>query len=192
MKPVYFKNQDEFRRWLDENHDKAAEIIVGFHKVGTPKHNMTWFQSVDQALCFGWIDGIRRSVDDQKYCIRFTPRKPDSNWSLVNIKKVEELEGKGLMTKPGLDAFNKRKESRSGLYSFENEFPALDNHLEEVFKANEAAWTFFVKQAPSYRKTRIQWVMSARQETTRIARLNKLHYCPVKNSRMTTGSHRTD
>jgi len=100
MKPVYFKNQDEFRRWLDENHDKAAEIIVGFHKVGTPKHNMTWSQSVDQALCFGWIDGIRRSVDDQKYCIRFTPRKPDSNWSLVNIKKVEELEGKGLMTKP--------------------------------------------------------------------------------------------
>jgi uncharacterized protein YdeI (YjbR/CyaY-like superfamily) len=174
MRPVYFKSQDEFRKWLDENHDKASEIFVGFYKVGTSKHNMTWSQSVDQALCYGWIDGIRRSIDSERYCIRFTPRKPDSNWSLVNIKKVEELSGKGLMKKSGMEAFNKRKESKSGIYSFENAFPALDSHLEEIFKANKNAWEFFTNQPPSYRKPRIHWVMSARQETTRITRLNKL------------------
>jgi len=184
MKPVYFKNQDEFRKWLDENHEKAAEIIVGFYKVGTPKHNMTWSQSVDQALCFGWIDGIRRSIDDEKYCIRFTPRKPTSIWSLVNIRKVEDLERKGLMKKPGLEAFNKRKESKSGIYSFENEIPVLNDNFEDRFRANNDAWTFFMKQPPSYRKTRIHWVMSARQEATRTARLNKLITASERRERL--------
>lgn len=174
MGPVYFRNQDEFRSWLEAYHKKAKEIVVGFYKVGTDKHNMSWSQSVDQALCFGWIDGIRRSIDAERYSIRFTPRKPTSIWSDVNIKKVEDLTRKGLMKQPGLDAFNLRKESKSGVYSYENELTRLDSNLEELFKANEKAWAFFEKQAPSYRKTRIRWVMSARQETTRTDRLNKL------------------
>lgn len=174
MAPVYFKNQNEFRKWLEENHNRADEIIVGYYKVGTGKHNMTWSQSVDQALCFGWIDGIRRSIDNEKYCIRFTPRKPASTWSNVNIKKVEDLRKKGLMKKPGLEVFNKRKKTKSGTYSFENRNTRLDGSLEEIFKASKNAWAFFAKQAPSYQKTRIYWVMSAKQETTRIARLTKL------------------
>lgn len=174
MEPVYFKNQDEFRKWLEANYNKATEILVGYYKVGTEKHNMTWSQSVDQAICFGWIDGTRRSIDGEKYCIRFTPRKPTSIWSNVNIKKVADLRKKGLMKKPGLDAFRNRKESKSGTYSFENEFTTLDDRFEEIFKTNEHAWAYFIKQAPSYRKTQTYWVMSAKQETTRIARLNKL------------------
>lgn len=174
MNPIYFKDQNEFRNWLENNHDRAEEIIVGFYKVGTSKHNMTWSQSVDQALCFGWIDGIRRSIDNEKYCIRFTPRKPTSIWSKVNIMKIEDLKEKGLMKKPGLEIFNNRKKSKSGIYSFENEINRLDGNYEQRFKANKNAWTYFIKQAPSYQKTIIHWVMSAKQETTRIARLNKL------------------
>lgn len=184
MNPVYFKDQDEFRDWLEKNHNKEKEIIVGYYKVGTSKHNMTWSQSVDQAICFGWIDGIRRSIDSEKYCIRFTPRKPSSNWSKVNIKKIEDLKRKGLMKKPGLEAFKNRKDSKSGIYSFENEITKMDNNLEEIFKANINAWTFFTNQAPSYQKTRIYWVMSARQETTRIARLNKLITASDNNTRL--------
>ena len=174
MGPVYFRNQNEFRNWLETNHDKAKEIVVGFFKVGTDKHNMTWSQSVDQALCFGWIDGIRRSIDDERYCIRFTPRRPTSIWSDVNVRKVEDLKKKGLMKQPGLDAFNLRKDSKSGVYSYENEMTRIAGNLEEIFRANEKAWAFFEKQAPSYKKTRTRWVMSARQETTRTDRLNKL------------------
>jgi uncharacterized protein YdeI (YjbR/CyaY-like superfamily) len=184
MNPVYFNNQDEFRQWLEKNHNTATEIIVGYYKVGTSKHNMTWSQSVDQALCFGWIDGIRRSIDNERYCIRFTPRKPTSNWSKVNINKIKELKKKGLMNKTGLEAFNNRKDSKSGIYSFENEITKLDSNLEEIFKTNKNAWTFFIKQAPSYQKTRIQWVMSAKQETTRITRLNKLISASDNNIRL--------
>ena len=174
MEPIYFRSQDEFRKWLEANYKKKTEIIVGFYKVGTDKHNMRWSQSVDQALCFGWIDGIRRSMDSERYCIRFTPRKPTSIWSEVNIKKVEDLISKGLMRKAGIEAFEKRKPSKSGIYSYENEISSFDSNMEEIFKTNENAWAFFMKQAPSYRKTRTRWVMSARQETTRLDRLNKL------------------
>jgi uncharacterized protein YdeI (YjbR/CyaY-like superfamily) len=184
MDPVYFKNQNEFRKWLEENHDRADEIIVGYYKVGTNKHNMTWSQSVDQALCFGWIDGIRRSIDNEKYCIRFTPRKPASTWSKVNIKKVGDLRKKGLMKKPGLEVFNNRKKSKSGTYSFENKITRLDGSLEEIFIASKNAWTFFRKQAPSYQKTRIYWVMSAKQDTTRIARLTKLITASEKKTKL--------
>lgn len=184
MDPVFFRNQNEFRKWLENNHNKATEIIVGYYKVGTSNHNMTWSQSVDQALCFGWIDGIRRSIDNEKYCIRFTPRKPTSTWSKVNIRKIGDLKRKGLMKNPGLEVFNNRKDSRSGIYSFENEITVLDGHFEEIFKANKNAWTFFTKQAPSYQKTRIHWVMSARQETTRIARLKKLIEASDNNNRL--------
>jgi uncharacterized protein YdeI (YjbR/CyaY-like superfamily) len=184
MNPVHFKDQNEFRKWLEKNHDTKSEIIVGYHKVGTGKPSMTWSQSVDQALCFGWIDGIRRSVDEESYCIRFTPRKPTSGWSNVNIKKVEELKKNGLMTERGLQVFNNRKESKSGIYSFEKEAAILDKASERVFRSNKVAWDFFAKQAPSYKKTKIYWVMSAKQEATRISRLNKLVLASEKHIRL--------
>lgn len=174
MNPVFFSDQDEFRKWLEKYYDKESEIIVGYYKTWTGKPSMTWSQSVDQAICFGWIDGIRRSIDEERYSIRFTPRKLTSIWSKINIKKVEELRKKGLMEKPGLEAYNNRKASKSGIYSFENQISKLDDNLERLFKDNKTAWDFFVKQAPSYKKVRMYWVMSARQEATRISRLNKL------------------
>jgi uncharacterized protein YdeI (YjbR/CyaY-like superfamily) len=174
MDPIYFKNQDEFREWLEKNHNKESEILVGYHKVKTNKSSMTWSQSVDQALCFGWIDGIRRSIDEEKYCIRFTPRKPGSNWSNINIKKVETLNDKGLMKKEGLESFNKRRKPDLGSYSYEHESQNLPENFEVKFKSNNKAWHFFTNQAPSYKKTLIRWIMSAKQENTKIARLNKL------------------
>jgi uncharacterized protein YdeI (YjbR/CyaY-like superfamily) len=174
MNPVYFQNQSEFREWLEKNHNKESEIIIGYYKVGTGKPSMTWSQSVDQAICFGWIDGIRRSVDKDRYSIRFTPRRLTSNWSNVNIKKVGELKKKGLMKKPGLDIYNKRKDSKSGMWNFDRESIKLDDNLERLFKTNNIAWEFFVKQAPSYQKTKSLWIMSAKQEATKISRLKKL------------------
>jgi len=184
MNPVYFKDQDEFREWLDKNHNIESEIVVGYYKTATGKAGMTWSQSVDQAICFGWIDGIRRSVDGERYSIRFTPRKPASNWSNVNIKKVGELRKKGLMKKPGLEIFENRKDSKSGTYNFENQVTKLDDNFERIFKANVNAWDFFMKQAPSYQKIRIYWIMSARQEETKISRLNKLIMASENHDRL--------
>jgi len=173
MTPTFFKNQSEFRAWLAENHKKETELLVGFYKTGSGKLNMTWSQSVDEALCFGWIDGVRRSIDKDSYCIRFTPRKPTSIWSAVNIQKVEDLTKNGLMQQAGLEAFSRRKAEKSGIYSFEMEAKKLEDHLEHQFKANEAAWLFFTTQAPSYQKTIIHWLMAAKQEATKLARLDK-------------------
>ena len=184
MDPVYFQNEDEFRKWLGKNHDKESEIIVGYYKVGTGKPSMTWSQSVDQAICYGWIDGIRRSIDEERYTIRFTPRRPGSIWSNVNIKKVEELKKKGLMKEPGLKIFNDRKDSKSGIYSFEKEIIKLDNKFEKMFKSNKVAWEFFVRQAPSYQRIRTYWIMSAKQEETKIARLKKLILASEKQTRL--------
>jgi uncharacterized protein YdeI (YjbR/CyaY-like superfamily) len=174
MTPVFFKSQADFRKWLEKNHNTETELLVGYHKVNTGKPSLTWSQSVDQALCFGWIDGIRRSIDEERYCIRFTPRKKSSNWSRVNINKVEELKKKGLMTQSGLDLFNNRKDAGSGTYSFEKEPAKLDENYVSLFMENKTAWGFFNRQPPSYRKPVIHWIMSAKQETTRLNRLNKL------------------
>jgi uncharacterized protein YdeI (YjbR/CyaY-like superfamily) len=184
MNPVYFQDQNEFRKWFEENHNKESEIIVGYYKVLTGKPTMTWSQSVDQAICFGWIDGIRRSVDNERYSIRFTPRKLTSIWSNINIRKVEELKKKGLMKKPGLDIYNNCKVSKSGVYSFENVIIKLDDNFERIFKTNINAWDFFVKQAPSYQKTKAHWIMSAKQEKTKISRLNKLIMASEKHNRL--------
>jgi uncharacterized protein YdeI (YjbR/CyaY-like superfamily) len=136
---------------------------------------MTWSESVDQAICYGWIDGIRKTVDAESYCIRFTPRKPTSTWSKVNIQKAECLIKNGLMTASGLEAYNKRSMENSGIYSFENEEKVLPFEFERKFKTNHTAWDFFSNQAPpSYRKTVIHWILSAKQEITRISRLEKL------------------
>ena len=185
MTPVYFKNQEEFRNWLKKNHKTETELLVGYYKVDSGRPGMTWSQSVDQALCFSWIDGIRRSIDKERYCIRFTPRKPASTWSNINIDKIRELKKKGLIHPSGLAVFNKRKKSKSGIYSFENEPAKLADSLEAGFKANKSGWDFFTLQAPSYQKMIIHWIMSARQEKTRLARLEKLIKASEKQSRIT-------
>ena len=174
MEPRFFQTQKDFRRWLEENHEKESEIIVGFYNIKSGKKTMTWSEAVDQALCFGWIDGVRRRVDEESYSNRFTPRRPNSNWSAVNIKKVEELTAKGLMKPAGIAAFQKRKEEKSAIYAYENERKQFSEEFEKQFKANEKAWNFFEKQANWYKKQMTGWVMTAKQETTRARRLEKL------------------
>ena len=170
---TFFKTQDDFREWLEINHEKVMELIVGFYKVKSGKPSMNWSQLVDQALCFGWIDGIRKSMDEESYSIRFTPRKNTSNWSEINIKKVEELTRAGLMKPAGMKAFSFRKESKSGIYSYENEAESFDYQDEKLFRENEKAWEFFMKQTPSYRKAVVRWINSAVQKITRQSRLEK-------------------
>lgn len=173
MKPTFFPTPQEFRQWLQEHHQTEKELLVGFYKVGSGKSSMTWPESVDQALCFGWIDGVRRSIDEESYSIRFTPRKPTSIWSAVNIKKMEELTKSGLMTEAEQRAFELRKEHKSAIYSHENETATLSPVFEKQFKANKKAWEFFNSQAPSYKKVILHWIMSAKQENTRVLRLEK-------------------
>ena len=169
--PSFFANQIKFREWLEKYHNEETELFVGFYKVHSNKPSMTWSESVDQALCFGWIDGVRKSIDNESYYIRFTPRKKSSNWSTVNIKKVENLILLGFMKPDGLEAFANRKEEKSEVYSFEAKSKNLNNSFEERFKSNVTAWTFFMQQAATYRKTVIHWIMSAKQEKTQLSRL---------------------
>src|SRR5437879_5474253 len=152
MKPTFFKTQSDFRKWLEKNHDDATEILVGFYKLGSGKPSMTWPESVDEALCFGWIDGVRRRIDDDSYSIRFTPRKSTSIWSAVNIKKAEELIRSGQMQPAGLAAFEKRTENKSRIYSYENAPAELSPEFEKRFRDNKKAWAFFTAQAPSYQR----------------------------------------
>jgi uncharacterized protein YdeI (YjbR/CyaY-like superfamily) len=173
MKETFFETQNEFREWLEKHHQKETELIVGYYKVGSGKPSMTWSQSVDQALCFGWIDGIRKSIDKESYSIRFTPRRSNSNWSAININKAEELTKAGLMKPSGLKAFSLRKENRSKVYSYENGRINLDSKYEKQFMENKIAWDFFIKQAPSYQKAITNWIMSAKQEKTRKSRLER-------------------
>lgn len=174
MTPTFFAQQSEFRKWLEKNHKKETELLVCYYKVDSGKPSMTWTQSVDQALCFGWIDGVRKSIDNISYFIRFTPRKSSSIWSAVNIKKVAELTQQGLMQPAGLVSFELRKENKSKIYSYENIEVKFSDGFEKLFKANKKAWEFFLSLAPSYRKLSTNWVMSAKQEATRIKRLNEL------------------
>jgi uncharacterized protein YdeI (YjbR/CyaY-like superfamily) len=173
-KATFFSNQSAFRKWFEKNHDKEKELVVGFYKVSTGKPSITWSQAVDEALCFGWIDGIRKSIDHESYCIRFTQRKPKSIWSAINIKKVEELTRLGAMHPAGLIAYSKRQENKSGIYSYEKEAATLSNNFLKKFKANKEAWKFFQSMAPSYQRTAIHWVMDAKQEVTKVKRLDEL------------------
>jgi len=169
---TFFEAQDDFRKWLESHHEMETELIVGFYKVDSGKPSMNWSQSVDQALCFGWIDGVRKSIDKESYSIRFTPRRPSSNWSAININKIEELTKAGLMKPAGQKAFSLRQENKSGIYSHENA-TFLDAVYEKQFREDKVAWDFFMKQAPSYKKVIAHWIMSARQEKTRQSRLEK-------------------
>lgn len=172
--PIFFKNTEEFRSWLEINHQTEKEVIVGYYKVATGKPSMNWSDSVDEALCFGWIDGIRKSLDAESYCNRFTPRNPKSNWSEINIKKVEALIQQGRMKPAGLAAWEKRSEARSGVYSYENKPEQFSPELEARFRENAVAWEFFSGQSTSYKRTVMYYVMDAKQEATRFSRLDKL------------------
>ena len=174
MKPVFFASQSDFRKWLEKNHKKETELVVGFHKVDCGKPSLTWSQSVDEALCFGWIDGVRKSIDKDRYQIRFTQRKPTSTWSAINIKKVEALIRQGLMQPAGLESFKKLNKSNSKIYTYENEEVKLSPDFEKRFKANKIAWNYFQSLAPSYKKYSSNWVMRAKQEATRLKRLDQL------------------
>lgn len=185
MSLTFFKTQAEWRKWLVKNHDKKTELLVGFYKVDSGKPSMTWPQSVDEALCFGWIDGVRKRIDDDSYSIRFTPRKPKSIWSAVNIKKVAELMEKDLMHPAGIVAFEKRQEERSKVYAYENEPCELSAELEKIFKTNKKAWEFFTSQAPSYQRTIIHWIVRAKQTETRDARLKKTIAASAVGKRVT-------
>ncbi|OYU81238.1 MAG: bacteriocin-protection protein [Flavobacterium sp. BFFFF1] len=174
MKPKFFKTAADFRKWLEENHDKYSELIVGYYKTGSGKPSMNWPDSVDQALSFGWIDGHLKPIDAISYTRRFTPRKPNSIWSNVNIKKAEKLIQGGLMHESGMEVYRLRKEDKSGIYAFEKPLEVLDKEIEKQFKVHKKAWDFFEKQAPSYKKVIIHWLMHAKQEKTQHTRLEKL------------------
>jgi uncharacterized protein YdeI (YjbR/CyaY-like superfamily) len=174
IKAKFFSTASAFYTWLQKNHNKKEELIVGFYKVGSGKPSMTWSESVDQALCFGWIDGVRRTIDAQSYCIRFTPRKPSSIWSAINIKKVKALTKKGLMQEAGIAAFQKRTASKSKIYSHEKPADRLSVVHARKLKANKKAWKYFQALAPGYKKLSVHWIMSAKQEATQLKRLQTI------------------
>jgi uncharacterized protein YdeI (YjbR/CyaY-like superfamily) len=174
VKPKHFKSAADFRAWLDANQASATELWVGFYKKDSGKGGLTYPEALDEALCFGWIDGVRKRVDDVRFTQRFTPRKPRSNWSRVNIRHVRRLKQAGRMATAGLKAFAARIAARSGVYSFENKPRELSPSLKRQFKAAPAAWNFFQQQPPGYRRVASFWVMSAKQVATRQRRLARL------------------
>ena len=175
MKPTFFATSKEFRAWLREHHGTATELLVGFYKKRSGRPSITWPEAVDEALCFGWIDSVRQSIDDESYMNRFTPRKPDSNWSAVNVRRVGELTKRLRMRAAGLKAFRERRTEKTGTYSYEQrhtvELPAA---FEKRFRAREEAWSWFQAQPNGYRATARYWVMSAKKPETRERRLTTL------------------
>ena len=185
MKPRYFATPEKFRAWLAKNHAKAGELLVGFYKKDSGKPSIDWPQSVDQALCFGWIDGVRRSLGEESYTIRFTPRRAGSIWSTVNIRRVAVLTELGQMQPAGLAAFERRSRDRSSVYAYEQRAGAkLAAAEERAFKANAAAWEYFSGLAPSYRQKALYWVTSARKPETRKSRLERLIAMAAKKQKL--------
>jgi uncharacterized protein YdeI (YjbR/CyaY-like superfamily) len=174
MKPRFFKIPSDFRKWLAANHAKSRELLVGFYKKDSGKPSITWPESVDEALCFGWIDGVRKTIDEESYTIRFSPRKPGSVWSAVNIRNVERLIKEKRMQPAGLEAYKLRKDNRSGIYAYEQRPVEMVEPYTSQFKKHKAAWKFFQAQPPYYRKTLTWYILSAKQEETRLKRLKIL------------------
>ena len=175
MDPVFFDDPSAFRAWLEEHHTRETELLVGFWKKGSGRASIDWPESVDEALCFGWIDGVRRSLGEESYTIRFTPRKTGSIWSKRNVERVAALVEEGRMRPAGLAAFEARSEARTGIYSHEREQAAEFSAAQlRAFRANRRAWKFFESQPPSYRRTATHWVVSAKREATRERRLAQL------------------
>ena len=174
-KPTFFATPETFRAWLKKHHEQRQELLVGFYKKDSHTPSISWPESVDQALCFGWIDGVRKGVDDVSYTIRFTPRKPGSTWSAVNVRRVKELRTLKMMDPAGMRAFERRQDDNTGIYGYEQRKAAkLDAAAERTFRAKQKAWQFFQDQAPWYRRTAIWWVVSAKKEETRRRRLETL------------------
>lgn len=184
MKPKFFSEPAQFRQWLEQNHDRATELMVGFHKKSSGKKSITYAEALDEALCYGWIDGVRRNLNETSYEQRFSPRKPKSIWSLINVRHVERLMKEGRMRPPGLEAFARRDPKRTGIYSFENAPKQLSAAYEKRFRQNKAAWQFFEKLPAFLKRTIIHWVMSAKKEETHIRRLEQLIESSAKGVRM--------
>jgi uncharacterized protein YdeI (YjbR/CyaY-like superfamily) len=174
MQPRFFATPEKFRGWLEKHHATATELWVGFHRKGSGRPSVTWPESVDEALCYGWIDGIRKSVDEDSYMIRFTPRRKGSVWSAVNLRRARELIEAGRMQTPGLAAFEQKDLKKSARYSFEQKNVVLDSAYQEKIRKNRKAWAFFEAQPPYYRKQVTWWIMSAKREETRLRRLRTL------------------
>jgi uncharacterized protein YdeI (YjbR/CyaY-like superfamily) len=174
VKPRYFRSAVEFRRWLEKNHASANELWLGLYKKASDKKGITYKEAVDEGLCFGWIDGLVKGVDENSYMQRFTPRRPNSIWSAVNIKRIQELMEEDRVHEAGMKAFLERDPSRAGLYSFENEPQTLPKDQEKRFRAHGRAWRFFGAQPPGYRRAAIWWVVSAKRDDTKERRLSQL------------------
>lgn len=174
LKPKFFKTDSDLHKWLKANHKKKDELIIGFYKVSSGKKGITPAEALDEMLCFGWIDGIRHKIDEESYQNRYTPRRANSIWSQVNIKKVKELIKQGRMQPAGMEAYNSITKKRINKYSFEQKEIKLEPEYEKTFKRDNKGWTFFQNQPPSYRKPALWWVVSAKQEETRRRRLDSL------------------
>ena len=185
MKPKFFSTPAEFREWLERNHDSATELMIGFHKKSSGKKSITYPEALDEALCFGWIDGVRKKLNETSYVQRFTPRKTKSIWSNVNVRHVERLKKEGRMHRAGLAAYELRDPKRTGIYSFENRARELSPEFEKRFRQNKRAWEFFQAQPPYYKNLLIFRTMSAKKEQTRIRRLEQLIEVSAKGQRMT-------
>ncbi|HKB90526.1 MAG TPA: YdeI/OmpD-associated family protein [Opitutaceae bacterium] len=172
---TYFKTPADFRSWFERHHASTSELWVGFYKKSSGTPSITWPESVDAALCFGWIDGVRKMIDAERYVIRFTPRKASSTWSSINHRRIQELIAQGLVQQAGLNAFERREEKKTGIYSYEQrKQQQFEPAHEKIFRKNKTAWTFFQAQPPGYRAILTWWVLSAKQEATRLKRLDKL------------------
>jgi uncharacterized protein YdeI (YjbR/CyaY-like superfamily) len=174
MNIAFFASQAEFGRWLSKHHATEKELLVGFNRIDSGLGGLTYAQALDEALCFGWIDGVRRKVDDNSFSIRFTPRKPGSIWSLINVRHVERLLAAGSMKSAGIKAFEARVAAKTGIYSFEQKKHEFEPAQEKLFRANKKAWKFWEAQPPGYKRVSTHWVTSAKQEATRVRRLAQL------------------
>jgi len=183
-KITFFPAQSALRKWFERNHNKQDELWAGYYKKHTGKPSITWQESVDEALCFGWIDGIRKSIDDESYKIRFTPRRKGSTWSAVNIKRINELIKLGLVKPAGLDAFNQRDEKKTRQYSLEQKEITLPSEFAKKIKANKKAWEYFQKLPPYAKRLSIWWVIEAKRDETKLKRLNTLIECFSKGKRI--------
>ena len=184
MEPIFFRTPSAFRRWLATHHATAGELWVGYYKRDSGQPSLTWPESVDEALCVGWIDGIRKRIDDMRYTIRFTPRRPGSTWSGVNIARVHALIEQGSMQPAGLKAFEARTAKKSGIYSYEQRPADLPAPYARLLKKSRAAWDLYRAQPPSYRRVAAWWIVSAKKDETRLKRLDKLTACSAQGLRL--------
>lgn len=184
MKPKFFSTPAEFREWLEHNHDTVTELLIGFHKKASGKKSITYAEALDEALCYGWIDGVRKKLNETSFVQRFTPRKPKSIWSNINVNHVERLKKEGRMHASGLAAYERRDPRRTGIYSFENDPAKLALDYEKKFRQNKKAWKFFEGQPPYYKRLMIFRIMAGKKEETRIRRLNQLIECSANGHRV--------